>query len=291
VCATVDELLNVPGVDIVDIAVPARYNPQLSAQVLAAGKHVLVQKPMAETAGEAEQMVAQASASKRKLAVNHQMRWAPGIRAAADLLRRNLFGEVAEFSIQTHIRTHWGSWPWLRQHPYPELYYHSIHYLDTVRGWMGDPERVYATLSSFPGSGCDGPTRSYIMLEYPGILRGVLTAYHHSVAPDDDLSARFTFEGADGRCEGLIGLLLNYPAGRSDLLTYSHRDLTPGGCIRLELSGRWFPDAFIGPMSSLMDAVTNDTEPETSGQEILGTLRLVEAVRRSHESHQVMALR
>jgi predicted dehydrogenase len=290
VCNSVEDLLGVAGIEIVDIAVPARHNPELSKQVMQGGKHVLVQKPMAETALEAEEMVNEARAAKRKLAVNQQMRWAPSIRAASDLLRRGFFGELAECTIQIQIRTAWNAWPWLQTHPYPELYYHSIHHLDAMRSWLGDPIALYATLARYPGSNCVGPTRNYMLFEYPGNLRASMLVNHHSVAPDDDLSAKFTIEGTEGRCEGLIGLLLSYPTGRSDLLTVSHGELAPSSSLRLELCGRWFPDAFIGPMSSLMDAITNDTEPETSGGKILGTLRMIEAIRKSHETRQAITL-
>jgi predicted dehydrogenase len=64
----------------------------------------------------------------------------------------------------------------------------------------------------------------------------------------------------------------------------------PGGDLRFELNGRWFPDAFIGPMSSLMEAITNETEPETSGSQTIGTMRLVEAVCKSHEAKQAVCL-
>lgn len=290
VCDSVEELLGVPSLEIVDIAVPARHNPELTKRVLQGGKHVLVQKPMAETVDQAEAMVRDAGAAGRKLAVNHQMRWAPSVRAAADLLNRGFFGELLECNFQIEIRTAWDFWPWLQSHPYPEIYYHSIHYVDSLRGWMGDPTLLYASLAKHPASKCAGPTRNYTVFEYPGNLRASMLVNHHSVAPDDDLIAKFTIEGTEGRCEALIGLLLNYPTGRSDLLTLSHRELTPAGSLRLELSGRWFPDAFIGPMSSLMDAITNDSEPETSGEEVLGTLRVIEAMRKSHETRQVVRL-
>ena len=290
VCPSVEELLARRDVDIVDIAVPARHNPPLAAQALRAGKHVLAQKPMAETVLEAQEMVSEAQKNKRKLAINHQMRWSPSVRAASDLLRKNLLGELLECTIRIQIRTTWDSWPWLRIHPYPELYYHSIHHVDTIRSWLGDPLSVYATLAHVPTSGCIGPTRSYVILEYGNNLRASIWVNHHSVAPEDDRQAQFSIEGTDGRCEGLIGLLLNYPTGRSDVLTFSHRELTPSGSIRMELQGRWFPDAFIGPMSSLMGAITNDTEPETSGTAALGTLRLVEAIRQSHETKQAVRL-
>jgi predicted dehydrogenase len=291
VCESVGELLLVPGVEVVDIAVPARHNPELAGLALKSGKHVLVQKPMAETIGEADAMVREAERSNRKLAVNQQMRWAPSVRAASHLLNRKFFGELLECHFEIQIRTAWDSWPWLQSHPYPELYYHSIHYIDTLRGWFGDPVALYATLARNPRSSCAGPTRNYTLFEYPEYLRASMLVNHHTVAPEDDFTAKFTIEGSEGRCEGLIGLLLNYPTGRSDLLTISHRELIPGGSLRLELCGRWFPDAFIGPMSSLMDAISNNSEPETSGKDVLGTLRVIEGVRKSHETRQAIRLR
>jgi predicted dehydrogenase len=290
VCSSVDQLLAMPDVDIVDIAVPAASNPALSKQAFVAGKHALVQKPMAETSAEAAEMVAAAPAHKRKLAVNQQMRWSPSVRAASDLLRRQLLGELIEARIEIQIRTGWDAWPWLAEHPYPEIYYHTIHHIDTMRAWLRDPIRVYASLAHYPEATYKGPTRGYMIFEYPGNLRTMILVNHHSTAPNDRLRAEFFIEGTNGRCEGLIGLLLNYPTGRSDLFRLSHRELVPQGMLELELEGRWFPDAFIGPMASLMDAITWNGEAETSGAEVQKTIRLVEAIRESHERKQAITL-
>jgi len=270
--------------------VHAAFNPAIAAKVFAAGKHALVQKPMAETLGEAEQMVLDARKAGRKLAVNHQMRWAPSVRAAHGLMKRGFFGEIIDYSIQIRIQTNWDMWEWLKVHPYPELTYHTIHYLDTSRAWFGDPQRVYATLARYPGSDCKGPTRSYILLEYDGFLRGSMLVNHHDVAAPDDHEAWFTIEGTKGRCEGLIGLLLNYPVGRSDVLEVWHSELIPNGSMKIELEGRWIPDAFLGPMASLMKAIAEDGRPETDGEKILGTLRLMEAAKWSHDKKQCIPL-
>jgi predicted dehydrogenase len=291
VCENLDELLDVPGIEIVDFAVPARHNPELAIRALRRGKHVLVQKPMAESVSEAESMVKEAHANGCKLAVNHQMRWAPSVRAAASLLKKRFFGELLECTFQIHIRTAWDSWPWLQSLAYPEIYYHSIHHVDSLRSLLGDPVGLYATLARHPGSKCVGPTRNYILFEYPGDLRACFIINHHTSAPADDFEARLTIEGTEGCCEGLLGLLLNYPTGRSDVLTVSNSELTPRGSLRLELEGRWFPDAFIGPMASLMEAITHDRDPETSGEQGLATLRLAEAICRSHETRSAIAFR
>ena len=242
---------------------------------------------MAETVQEAADMVKAAHECGRKLAVNQQMRWSPAARAASDLIRRGLLGELLECGIQIQIRTRWDLWPWLSEHPYPEIYYHSIHHVDTVRAWLGDPMQVYASLAHYPNANYKGPTRNYMVFVYPGNLRATFSINHHTSAPSDRWRAEFHIEGTDGRCEGVMGLLLNYPTGRSDVLRLVHQKLIPRGSLEMELEGRWFPDAFIGPMSSLMDAITDDTQAETSGDEVLGTMRVLEAIRKSHETQQV----
>lgn len=290
VCQSVDELLNIPEIEIVDIAVPAKHNPALAKKAVEASKHVLVQKPMAETTAEAVAMVEVARQHGRRLAVNQQMRWSPAVRAAADVLQRGLLGEALECSIDIEIRTRWDLWPWLTKHPYPELYYHTIHHVDTVRAWLRDPVQIYASLARHPNSGANGPTRSYIIFTYPGDLRTTFLVNHHTAAPNDSWRAEFRIEGTAGWCQGTIGLLLNYPTGRSDVFRLAHQELIPGGSLEMELEGRWFPDAFVGPMGSLMDAITTGKDPESSGEEVLGTLRLLDAIRTSHETGNSVTL-
>jgi predicted dehydrogenase len=290
VCSTVGDLLQINEVSIVDIAVPAVHNPALAKQALEAGKHVLVQKPMAETVELAEAMMADAATANRKLAVNQQMRWSPSVRAATDLLRRGLLGELLECSIHVEICTPWESWPWLRDHPYPEIYYHTIHYVDTIRSWLGEPLKVYSSLARYPGAFYQGPTRNYTIFEFPGNLRATIFVNHHTALPPDRWKAEFHIEGTEGTCSGLIGLLLNYPVGRSDVFRFSHPESLPKGSIELELEGRWFPDAFIGPMSSLLDAVSNDSEPETSARDVIRTLRVLDAIRISAETGQAVSI-
>src|SRR5258708_33717444 len=60
VCASVEELLADPAIGIVDIAVPPVYQPPIARAAMAAGKHLLCQKPLAWTIEEAAALVAEA---------------------------------------------------------------------------------------------------------------------------------------------------------------------------------------------------------------------------------------
>jgi predicted dehydrogenase len=58
----------------------------------------------------------------------------------------------------------------------------------------------------------------------------------------------------------------------------------------VEIVGQWFPDAFRGPMGSLIEAIRNGGLPETNGRDNLKTLALVHACYRSAEEHRVVTL-
>ena len=58
----------------------------------------------------------------------------------------------------------------------------------------------------------------------------------------------------------------------------------------MEFREKWFPDAFSGPMASLIEAIGSGGEPETSGRDNLNTLALVLAGYRSAEGKRAVSL-
>jgi len=72
------ELLACPDIDAVSVCLPNYLHAPVVSEALQAGKHVLVEKPMARTASEASAMVAQAKAAGRTLAVSFNYRWSYG---------------------------------------------------------------------------------------------------------------------------------------------------------------------------------------------------------------------
>ena len=80
--------------DAVSIAVPTVDHRAATEQALAAGCHVLVEKPMAATVAEADAMIQAAQRAGRVLQVGHVERFNPALRAALPLVRRPKFIEV-----------------------------------------------------------------------------------------------------------------------------------------------------------------------------------------------------
>ena len=280
VCGSLDELLGLPEVAVVDVAVPAVHNPGIALRAFKAGKHVLLQKPMAPSADEAQAVVDAARQSGRLVAVNHQMRWAPSVRSAIRLIRQGALGQPLDYCIRFNGRSDWTAWPWLKSVAYPELWYHSIHYLDTARAWFGTPTSVYARLRAHPASFLDGPTRAVIVAAHASGVTGSVLVGHDSPKPPSRWISDFSIEGTDMLVEGRVGDLIGDLGETPD--TIGVFDRSSAEPVELELEGSWFPDAFSGPMRSLLRAIAEGTEPETSGADAVETLRFVEAVEASH---------
>jgi len=64
----------------------------------------------------------------------------------------------------------------------------------------------------------------------------------------------------------------------------------PGVWITPKWKEAWFPDAFGGPMGSLMDAIARNREPENSGDDNVKTMALIEACYRSIAEKRLVRL-
>jgi predicted dehydrogenase len=285
---TLDDLLADPDVAVVDIAVVPEAQVEIALRALDAGKDVMCQKPLALTVDEASRIVERADARGRKVAVQQQMRYEEGMLAARAMIERGWIGEVATISFEVNIDTNLAGWGWLGTVPKLEIYFHSIHYIDTLRAFLGEPTAVFGTQWRLPGQKPVGETRTVSVLIYPGDVRGIVHSNQENLAGDNE--ARFRIDGSAGSIRGTLGLLSDYPRGRPDTLELWSRVMPTDGWLPYPVTRRWVPDAFLGPVGSLLRAMKDGGEPESSARDNLETLRLVEALYRSGETGQVIRI-
>jgi predicted dehydrogenase len=133
-----------PGVDAAVVGTPNALHATQAVAFLEAGKHVLVEKPMARTVAEADAMVAAARGSGAFLMVAHCWRFHPDVRA---LRRRVEAGELGRIVKTRGYGGHagWGPSGWFTD---PELagggalVDMGVHAIDTTRYLLGDPQPV-----------------------------------------------------------------------------------------------------------------------------------------------------
>jgi predicted dehydrogenase len=89
-----EDLLGDPELDAVALATPVPAHAELALRVLEAGKHCFVEKPLAQSAADAEAVVEVARAAGRTLMVGHLLEYHPGLEALKALVERGELGQV-----------------------------------------------------------------------------------------------------------------------------------------------------------------------------------------------------
>jgi predicted dehydrogenase len=243
---------------------------------------VLIQKPMGDTLEDAK--VIRDFCRQRGLvaAVNFQLRYAPNNLAAVSLARAGLLGELHDMEVQVRTRTPWELWSFLASAPRLEILYHSIHYLDLIRSWLGNPLGVYAKTVKNPQCRALSSTKSSIILDY-GEWKRVFVVTNHGHDFSSEMHRSFVqWEGTGGAVRMDMGVNLDYPKGVPDTLAYAIRDGRGRPWKSVPVSGNWFPDAFAGSMGALQAYVEGSLAELPIGFEsAYETMALVEAAYRS----------
>jgi len=273
-----DELLSDPMVQIVDVAVVPEEQLNVVRKVIAVGKPLLCQKPFSIHYEEDVEMTNLAQQAGLKMAVHQQFRWSSIIQATRALLAEGWLGDILDVQVQVSIHTPWEMWPWIASQPRLEVLFHSIHYLDSLRYLFGDPTLVTSRHTRHPAQQIKGETKTITTWEYENGLQILIAICHFDWSPA--LYSLFRVLGTKGVIEGTIGTNYDYPEGRNDTLKFTSRN-HPERNFSSMLPGKWIPDAFYGPMASLMEAIQTGGEPLTSAEDNLHTLRVVEAAYRS----------
>jgi predicted dehydrogenase len=277
VYASLDELLADDAVAVVDVAVPPWEQPQIVRRALAAGKHVLAQKPFTLDSAVAAELVDFARACGRKLAVNQQLRFDEGIAATRAMLERGWIGEPAALEMSIDIFIDWRSW--FAEADQLAIWYHAIHELDAIRSLLGTPQTAWCAGGSLPGTPGRGERRVMCGLAYdrgPSVMLHVSTE-NRTGHP----AATFRIDGSEGAIRGTLRRFYKHEQSGPDAIEVWSRVLPTDGWLAYPCTQRWFPDAFIGSMRSLLAAIAEDREPIPSAADNLETIRLVEALYRS----------
>lgn len=248
------------------------------------GTAVLIQKPMGDDFTQAKEIVQLCRAKNLKAAINFQLRFAPFVSAAKYLIDKGLIGELYDMEVRVTIKTPWEIFPHVIIHPRLEIQYHSIHYVDLIRSFLGNPESILAKTLKHPAKSLSS-SRSTILFDYGDTMHAVINTNHdHDFGPNHQESY-IKWEGTKGAIVAKIGLLMDYPHGVPDVFEYCivEEGKTPEW-QRVKLDGSWFPEAFIGTMANLMRYNEGSTDVlHTSVEDVIQTMAVVESAYQSSD--------
>ena len=270
-----------PGDVVFDVAVPASQLIHILPE-LPDGSIVLMQKPMGETIEEARTIRDLCRRKRLTAAVNFSLRYAPNNLAAAALAAAGILGEIHDLEVQTRTYTPWERWTFLATAPRLEILYHSIHYFDLIRSWLGNPQSVYARTVKNPFSPELAASRTVAILDYGKSRRVFVATNHgHNFGPAHKRSF-VQWEGQKGAVRISMGMNLDYPVGVPDTLEFASRGNHAPLWRQLPTGGNNIPQGFIGTMGALQSYAEGSTPSLPSGfEDAFETMALVEALYRS----------
>ncbi|MCD6291005.1 MAG: Gfo/Idh/MocA family oxidoreductase [Anaerolineae bacterium] len=263
-------------VDVVSVATPDFAHFQPTMRMIEAGKHVVVEKPLATSVREARQMAEAARRRGVKMTVNLGLRWSPGFLTVRDSIRS---GEIGE-PIMAHVRladTIWVprkmlSWAG-KSGPQWFLFAHTM---DLLRWFLGqEAQEVYAvgTKRVLAAEGINAYDAIQALVRFERTFVTFETAWILPEAWPDIVESEMTIYGSRGR--------LHFDAKRQGFELSSdefgkHMFARPALWKRFKLPSTWW-----GALRSMVDCVLDGGEPAIPAEDGLAVTAMIEAVERS----------
>ena len=210
VAGSAEELLADPAVELVVVAAPNAVHYELAAAALRTGRHVVVDKPFTLSAADADELIALAEATDRRLSVFHNRRWDGDFLTVRRGVEAGVLGEVASF-VSRYDRFRpvpKGSWKEEAVAGSGLLWDLGPHLIDQAMVLFGPPRTVWADLG-VQRPGVEAVDYVHLVLGY-GRLRAVL----HAAMLVRDPGPRFEAHGDRG---SLVTWGLDQPEVRATL--------------------------------------------------------------------------
>ncbi len=268
---TLEAALEATTADAVLVTTPIGAHAPVALAALAAGKHVLVEKPFATSLAEARQVVETADTLGKVLMVSQNYRYYPAAQAAAALVRSGKLGPVSGVSVQ--FRRYANFQPRATHRHYhirhPLLLDMAIHHFDMMRYVLGQ-EPVHVTCHAWnpPWSNFTEPAAAVATVRFDG---GAVVDYNGSWV---STAPQTTWEG-DWQIECTGGVIEWTGRDTDSLKAESVKVRERGKRVRsVPLPDVPYWDR-AGSLATFVEAIHTGGEPLTSGRDNLNSLALM----------------
>jgi predicted dehydrogenase len=270
--ADVADLLADPAIDLVDLCVPNDEHAKLTIRALEAGKHVLVEKPIALTTADGQAMVDAAKASGKLLMVGHVLPFFPEFAFAREVVASGKYGALRAAHLNRVIcKPEWSSGIGDLERsggPAIDLHIHDTHFVGLV---CGVPKAVHSRGVVERGAVVHLSTQ-YIY-DDPNLAISAVSGALSQAGRSFTHGFEFYLENATLSYEfASLG-------GQGHLATPLSVILPDGTVERPQLPGSGDPvDAFVAELTSAVEAVSSGLpSPMLSGELALQALKLCHA--------------
>lgn len=285
--ASYEELLANEEVDAVSVCTPNYLHASMAIAAANAGKHVLVEKPMACTAEEGEQMIEAAKKNGVFLMVGHNQRLMPPHVKAKELLESGKLGKVLTF------RTSFG-------HPGPEAW--SV---DGAGSWFFRKEEAIMGAMGDLGVHKSDFIR-YLLNDEVSEVAGFISTLHKEDTEVDD-NATCILRMKSGAVGTLVASWTQYKGGDNSTVLWCENGVMKIGTVNgdeviVELTNGTVETYKVGAMATnekqvpsgvidaFVESIVTNTPPSISGEEGLKSLNVILAAFESQKTGQIIKL-
>ena len=141
--------------DVVYIATPPFLHHSQAMAALTAGKHVIVEKPLAMTVVQADELITTARKLDRLVVANLMQRYNPLFESVRKLIETRVLGEVLHGTFENYASDEnlpAEHWFWDRSKSGGIFIEHGVHFFDMFAGWLGDGQVEAAQVGVRPGT-------------------------------------------------------------------------------------------------------------------------------------------
>ncbi len=274
------EMLDEAEIDAVIVATSHGQLQPAALEAVQAGKHALVEKPMALTAAEGRTLVEAAREAGVRLMVGYTLRLLPERREMRRLLEAGAVGEVTHV-LGGQLIGQMGGWLAERERGGGPLYYVGSHALDFILWMAGAPvERVFAEVNRAAQGGVETDASISIRFE-GGILGQLLTSqrmggrYGWCDVIGTAGRLRAVWETAEVYVESRAMPEYAMPTRIEVPATAHHPQFPPEAGARL--SGFKYVRSWAAEMAEFIGAIREDRDPSPSGEDGLRVLEVIDA--------------
>ncbi|ATB29447.1 Gfo/Idh/MocA family protein [Melittangium boletus] len=271
-----DTLADNPEVQAVYIVLPNHMHAEYTVRAAKAGKHVLCEKPMANSVAECQQMIDACRVAKKQLMVAYRLQYEPHHRAAIQLARSKKLAALKLFSADNGQN----------QAPEPQWRHKKamagggalpdvgIYCLSAARYLSGEePVEVWGSLYSTPGDARFKEVEEDFLftLRFPsGLIAQCTTGYGHHE------SRRMRLMGSEAWVD--LDPAFSYSGLRMRISRKSPEDPRASDTLERSLPRK---SQFAREMDHFAECVQNNRTPHTPGEEGMQDQRIIEALYRA----------
>jgi predicted dehydrogenase len=282
------DLLENKDIDVVSICTPTFLHAPIAIEAAKYGKHILVEKPMALSTKEAEEMTSSASQHSVKLCVVQNNRYTEPVMEATKMYMEGQIGEIISILCVDHQPLFIGSparWYFDADKTLGPLWESSVHALDLVLYFLGKPKHVYTSTRDYHDMGFD--TDCKVIMEFENGTKANLDL---TIVSSTYL---FYLDVFGTVCDVHADII-------SDIMytRYYKSSLIPETITNLARIKRLFGEAFSGKVwttnehylliKDFINSIERDTVPPIPGDEGTLLIRTIEVIEKSAKAEKVV---